>query len=86
VCSLVLTRVSSVRNFDSITSLLSNHTPDIGVTENNEITLSKLRTEGTLVKNQICMQRLSFSGYLIISERVTHRFTKVTSTLYNFMT
>jgi hypothetical protein len=46
-CSLVLARVPSIRNFDSIILLFSDHTPDIGVTENNGVTLSKSRTEGT---------------------------------------
>jgi hypothetical protein len=39
--SLILPHVSSVRNFDSITSLFSDHTPDIGVMKNNGVTLSK---------------------------------------------
>jgi hypothetical protein len=40
-CYLVLARVPSIRNFDSITLLFSNHTLDIGVKENNRVTLSK---------------------------------------------
>jgi hypothetical protein len=40
-CSLVLAHVPSIRNFSSITSLFSDHTPGIGVTENNGVTLSK---------------------------------------------
>jgi hypothetical protein len=62
VCSLVLARVPSVHNFDSITLLFSDHTPDIGVMENNRVTLLKSRMEGTCVRNQICMQRPPFSG------------------------
>jgi hypothetical protein len=34
-----------VCDFDSITSLFSDHTVNIGVTEKNEVTLSKLRTK-----------------------------------------
>jgi hypothetical protein len=34
VCSLVLARVPSVHDFNSITSLFSDHTPDINVMEN----------------------------------------------------
>jgi hypothetical protein len=45
VYSLVLARVPSVRNFDSITLLFSDHTLDIGVKENNGVTLSKSLTE-----------------------------------------
>jgi hypothetical protein len=50
-CSLVLARVPSVHNFGSITVLFFDHTSDIGVTENNGVTLSKLQTEGTRVRN-----------------------------------
>jgi hypothetical protein len=62
LCSLVLTHVSFVRNFDSITSLVSDRMPGIIVTENNGVTLSKSRMEGTRVRNQICTQRSPFSG------------------------
>jgi hypothetical protein len=41
VCSLILAPVSSVCNFDSITLLFSDHMFDIGVKENNGVTLSK---------------------------------------------
>jgi hypothetical protein len=94
VCSLVLARVPSVHNFDSITLLFSDQTFDIGVKENNGVTLSKSRMEGTRVRNQICTQRPPFSGYpngttrerctsqlnvrCIIPKRVTHKFAKVT--------
>jgi hypothetical protein len=47
VCSLVLARIPSVRNFNSITLMFSDHMLDIGVKENNGVTLSKSRTEGT---------------------------------------
>jgi hypothetical protein len=93
-CSLVLARVPVIRDFDSITLLFSDHTLDIGVKENNGVTLSKSRMEGTRVRNQICMQRLPFSGFpngtiqerctsqvnvrCIVPEWVTHRFAKVT--------
>jgi hypothetical protein len=40
-CSLFLDCVPSVRNFDSITLLFSDHTLNIGVKENNGVTLSK---------------------------------------------
>jgi hypothetical protein len=60
-CSLVLARVPSIRDFDSITPLFSNHTSDIGVTENNRVTLSKSRMEDTQVRNQIWMHRPPFS-------------------------
>jgi hypothetical protein len=40
-CSPVLARVPSVRNFDSIILLFFDHTLDIGVKENNGVTLSK---------------------------------------------
>jgi hypothetical protein len=46
-CSLVLARVPSIRNFDSITLLFSDHTFDIDVTKNNVVTLSKSQMEGT---------------------------------------
>jgi hypothetical protein len=46
-CSLVLARVPSIRNFGSITPLFFDYTPDIGVTENNRVMLSKSRMEGT---------------------------------------
>jgi hypothetical protein len=39
--------VSSVRDFSSITSLFSDHTPNISVPENNRVTLSKPRTKDT---------------------------------------
>jgi hypothetical protein len=45
--SLVLARVPSIRNFGSITLLFSDHTSDIDVMENNGVTLSKSRAEGT---------------------------------------
>jgi hypothetical protein len=93
-CSLILARVPSVRNFNSITLLSSDHTLDIGVKENNGITLSKSRTEGTRVRNQICTQQPPFSGCpngiiqerctsqlnvrCIVPEWVTHRFANVT--------
>jgi hypothetical protein len=41
VCSLVLAHVPSIHNFDSITLLFSDHMLDIGVKENNGVTLSK---------------------------------------------
>jgi hypothetical protein len=41
MCSLVLSHVPSVHNFDNITLLFSDHTLDIGVNENNGVTLSK---------------------------------------------
>jgi hypothetical protein len=50
-CSLVLAHVPSVRNFDSITLLFSDHMLDIGVKKNNEVMLSKSQTEGTRVRN-----------------------------------
>jgi hypothetical protein len=53
-CSLVLARVPFICNFDNITLMFSDHTPDIGGTENNRVTLSKSRMEGTRVRNQIC--------------------------------
>jgi hypothetical protein len=62
-CSLVLARVPSIHNFDSITLLFSDHTLDIGVKENNGVTLSKSRMKGTRVRNQICMQQPPFSSY-----------------------
>jgi hypothetical protein len=34
-CSLVLARVPSIHNFDSITLMFSDHMLDIGVKENN---------------------------------------------------
>jgi hypothetical protein len=40
-CSLVLANVPSIHNFDSITLLFSDHMPNIGVTKNNRVTLSK---------------------------------------------
>jgi hypothetical protein len=40
-CSPVLARVPSVRNFDSIIPRFFDHTLDIGVKENNGVTLSK---------------------------------------------
>jgi hypothetical protein len=39
--------VSSVHDFRSITPLLSNHMPNVGVLENNRITLSKPRIKDT---------------------------------------
>jgi hypothetical protein len=45
--SYTSSHVSSVRDFDSITLLSSDHTPNIGVTENNGVTLSKLQTKDT---------------------------------------
>jgi hypothetical protein len=44
-CSLVLAHVPSVHNFDSTTLLFFDYTPNIGVTENNGVTLLKSRTE-----------------------------------------
>jgi hypothetical protein len=101
-CALVLARVPSVCNFGSITLLFSNHTSDIGVTENNGVTFSKSWTVGTQVRNQICTQWPPFLGCpngkirerctsqlnarCIIPERVMHRFAKVTWTLYNSKT
>jgi hypothetical protein len=40
-------RVSSVRDFGSITPLFFEHTPDTGVPENNMVKLSKSQTEDT---------------------------------------
>jgi hypothetical protein len=39
--------ISSIHDFGSITPLFSDHTPNIGVWENNGITLPKPRTEDT---------------------------------------
>jgi hypothetical protein len=50
-CSLVQAHVPSVHNFDSITMMFSDHMPDIGVTENNGVMLSKSQMEGTRVRN-----------------------------------
>jgi hypothetical protein len=52
VCYLVFSRVPSVHDFISITLLFSDHMPDTGVPENNRVTLSKSRTEGTRDRNQ----------------------------------
>jgi hypothetical protein len=41
VCYLVVSRVPSVHDLDSITSLFSDHMSDIGVPENNKVTLLK---------------------------------------------
>jgi hypothetical protein len=42
-----------VRNdFDNITPLFFNHTPDIGVPENNRVTLLKSQTDDTWDRNQ----------------------------------
>jgi hypothetical protein len=92
-CFLILVRVPSVRNLDSITLLIYDHMLDIGVKENNGVTLSKSLMEGTRVRNQICMQQPSFLGYpnetirerctsqlnvkCIIPKWVTHMFAKV---------
>jgi hypothetical protein len=62
-CSLVLARVPSIHDFDSITPVLSNHMLDIGVTENTGVTVLKSRMEDTQVRNQISMQWLPFSVY-----------------------
>jgi hypothetical protein len=40
-CSLVLARIPSVHNFNSITPMFSDHMLDIGVKENNGVTLLK---------------------------------------------
>jgi hypothetical protein len=41
LCSYTRSHISFVHDFDSITSLFSDHTPNISVTENDKITLSK---------------------------------------------
>jgi hypothetical protein len=51
-CYLVLSRVPFVHDFGSITPLFSDHTPNTGVPENNKVTLSKSRREGTRDRNQ----------------------------------
>jgi hypothetical protein len=40
-CYVVLTRLPSIHDFDNITLLFSDHTPDTSVLENNRVTLSK---------------------------------------------
>jgi hypothetical protein len=52
-CYLVLARVPSIHDFDIITPLFSDHTPNTDVLENNRVTLQKSRTEGTRDRNQI---------------------------------
>jgi hypothetical protein len=60
-CYLVMSRVPSVHDFTSITELFSNHMPDTSVSENNRVTLSKSRTEGTRDRNQTRNSHISQS-------------------------
>jgi hypothetical protein len=73
-------RVSSIRDFDSITLLFFEHTPDTSVSENNRVTLSKSRTEDTREsENQItCNSRHSQAVNVrcIVLEQVTHRLPR----------
>jgi hypothetical protein len=52
VCYLVLSRIPSIHDFYSIIMLFSDHMLDAGVLENNRVTLSKSRMEGTRDINQ----------------------------------
>jgi hypothetical protein len=45
--SYISSHVSSVHDFDIITTLFYDHIPNIDVTENNGVTLSKPRTKDT---------------------------------------